>query len=57
MKSTIELKQLELTASIGSYGPDDIVPEVHLLDLKLKINPKWFLLMKIAWTASLIAIH
>ena len=40
MKSTVELKHLELKPSLGTYGPDDVVPDVHLLDLKLTIDPK-----------------
>lgn len=39
MKSTIELRQLELQPSLGTYGPDDVVPDVHLLDLTLTIDP------------------
>ena len=41
MKSTIELNNLELKLSLGAYGPDDVVPDVHLLDLKLTIDPKF----------------
>ena len=33
MKSTIELNNLELKLSLGTYSPDDLVPEVHLLQL------------------------
>ena len=40
MKSTVELKHLELKLSLGTYGPDDAVADVHLLDLKLEIDPK-----------------
>ena len=40
MKSTIELNNLELKLSLGAYGPDDVVPDVHLLDLKLTIDSK-----------------
>ena len=40
MKSTVELKNLELRPSLGTYGPADLVPDVHLLDLKLAIDPK-----------------
>ncbi len=40
MKSTIELKNLELKPSLGKYGPDDVVPDFHLLDLNLSIDPK-----------------
>ena len=41
MKSTIELKNLELNLSLGTYGPDDVVTDVHLLHLKLTIDPKF----------------
>ena len=44
MKSTIELKQLALDLSLGSYGPDDVVPNVHLLDLTLSIDPNLVLI-------------
>lgn len=40
MNSTIYLKQLELDLSLGTYGPDDIVPEKHLLNLTLMIDPR-----------------
>ena len=40
MKSTIELKQLELKPSLGTYSTDAVVPDVHLLDLTLTIDPK-----------------
>mgnify|MGYP001422875838 CR=1 FL=1 len=33
MKNTIELKNLELKLSLGTYSPDDLVPEVHLLQV------------------------
>ncbi|MEM1102054.1 MAG: dihydroneopterin aldolase [Pseudomonadota bacterium] len=39
MKSTIDLSDLALTLSLGTYGPDDVVPDVHLLDLRLTIDP------------------
>lgn len=39
MKSSVELRQLELTPSLGTYGPNDVVPDVHLLDLTLVIDP------------------
>ena len=44
MKSTIELKQLVLKPSLGTYGPDDVVPNLHLLDLTLKVDPKLVLI-------------
>ena len=44
MKSTIELKQLALHPSLGTYGPDDVVPDIHLLDLTLTIDPRQVLI-------------
>ncbi len=44
MKSTIELKQLALKPSLGTYGPDDVVPDEHLLDLTLTIDPELVLI-------------
>ncbi len=35
----IELRDLELNTQIGTYGPHDIKPDVHLLDLTLGIDP------------------
>jgi dihydroneopterin aldolase len=37
--SHIELKDLQIAARIGTYGPDDVVPDAHLLDLTLTIAP------------------
>jgi dihydroneopterin aldolase len=39
MRSTIELRNLKIDAQIGTYGPADVVPEAHVLDLTLAINP------------------
>ena len=44
MKSTIELKRLHLDLSLGTYGPDDVVPDLHLLDLTLSIDPRLVLI-------------
>ena len=44
MKSTIELRQLKLAPSLGTYSPKDVKPDVHLLDLTLKIDPKLVLI-------------
>lgn len=33
----IELRDLHLPTSIGTYGPDDVVPDAHVLDLDLTI--------------------
>lgn len=35
----IELRDLHLPVSIGTYGPDDVVPDAHVLDLTLIIAP------------------
>jgi dihydroneopterin aldolase len=37
--SYIELKDLQIAARIGTYGPEDVVPDAHLLDLTLTIAP------------------
>ncbi len=46
MRSVIELKQLELQLSLGTYGPEDVVPEAHLLDLTLTIDPRLVLISR-----------
>ena len=33
----IELRDLQLHADIGTYGPNEIRPDIHLLDLRLGI--------------------
>ncbi|MEM6908856.1 MAG: dihydroneopterin aldolase [Pseudomonadota bacterium] len=38
-QSTIELTGLKLACEIGTYGPQDVVPDAHLLDLTLSIDP------------------
>ena len=37
--ATIELCKLEITPDIGTYGPGDVVPEKHILDLSLDVDP------------------
>jgi dihydroneopterin aldolase len=44
MRSTIELSGLELPVSLGTYGPGDVVPETHLLDCVLEIEPSLVLI-------------
>jgi dihydroneopterin aldolase len=39
MRSTVELRQLALDTRIGTYAPGDTVPNLHLLDLTLSIDP------------------
>jgi dihydroneopterin aldolase len=44
--SHVELKDLKILARIGTYGPDDVVPEAHLLDLTLTIAPDLVLIAR-----------
>ena len=39
MHSQIEVRNLELAARIGTYHPGDVVPDRHVLDLTLSIDP------------------
>lgn len=36
--AVVELRDLRLKTDIGTYGPDDTRPDVHLLDLTLAIS-------------------
>lgn len=38
-QAKIELRDLHFPASIGTYGPGDVVPDAHILDLHLVIAP------------------
>jgi dihydroneopterin aldolase len=38
-EAMIELRDLQLATAIGTYGPGDVVPQAHLLDLTLTIAP------------------
>ena len=38
-QARIELRDLHLSVSIGTYGPGDVVPDAHILDLTLIIAP------------------
>ncbi len=38
-QARIELRDLQLPVSIGTYGPNDVVPDAHVLDLNLTISP------------------
>lgn len=42
--STVELRNLRITADIGTYGPNDIMPDAHYLDLSLVIDPSLVLI-------------
>lgn len=35
----IELRDLELPIKLGTYGPQDVVPDAHILDLTLTVAP------------------
>lgn len=43
-QASIELKDLKLDTKIGTYAPHDVVPDYHLLDLTLWIDPKLVLI-------------
>lgn len=45
-RSRIELQDLQLTTDIGTYGPNDTVPDAHILDLTLIIDPGLVLIDK-----------
>ena len=38
-QSYVELKDLHIAVQIGTYGPNHVVPDAHLLDLTLTIAP------------------
>ena len=44
MRANIELTNLVLNIQIGSYTESDVVPDKHILDIKLSIDPKLVLI-------------
>lgn len=38
-QARIELRDLHLPVLNGTYGPNDVVPDAHVLDLTLTISP------------------
>ena len=46
MNSVVELRDLKPETVIGSYQPDGVVPEHHLLDLTLSIDPSHVLIAR-----------
>lgn len=38
-RSTIELRNMKIDAQIGTYSPAVVVPEAHVIDLTLAIDP------------------
>jgi dihydroneopterin aldolase len=43
-RSTIELQDLQLDTRIGTYAVGDVVPDQHVLDLTLSIDPRLVLI-------------
>ena len=39
LSACVELRDLQLNTGIGTYGPNDVVPEAHTLDLTLWLSP------------------
>jgi len=42
----VELRDLRLTTDIGTYGPHDVAPDAHLLDLTLWLAPNLVLIAR-----------
>jgi dihydroneopterin aldolase len=42
----VDLEDLKISAQIGSYGPNDVIPDQHLLNLRLKISPELVLIQE-----------
>lgn len=39
-EALIELRDLHLPSTLGTYGPNDVIPRAHILDLTLTISAK-----------------
>jgi dihydroneopterin aldolase len=39
VSACVELRDLRLNTNIGTYGPNDVVPDAHTLDLTLWLAP------------------
>jgi dihydroneopterin aldolase len=39
LSACVELRDLRLNTNIGTYGPNDVVPDAHTLDLTLWLAP------------------
>ena len=48
-QSYVELKDLQIAVQIGTYGPDDVLPDAHLLDLTLTIAPHLVVVPRTRW--------
>lgn len=51
MHATVELRDLVLPLDLGTYGPGDVVPEAHYLDMTLSIDPSLVLVDRDAMDA------
>lgn len=40
----VELKDLILKTDIGTYGPGDVVPDFHMLDMTLELSTRYILI-------------
>jgi dihydroneopterin aldolase len=43
-QACVELRDLRLNTNIGTYGPHDVVPDAHVLDLTLWLAPELVLI-------------
>ena len=43
-RGAIELKDIQLETRIGTFGPGDVMPDAHLLDMTLWIDPALILI-------------
>ncbi|MEM6385460.1 MAG: dihydroneopterin aldolase [Pseudomonadota bacterium] len=43
-RSTVELTDMQIATRIGTYGPEDVVPDAHILDITLEISPELVLI-------------
>jgi dihydroneopterin aldolase len=44
MNACVELRDLRLNTHIGTYGPHEVVPDAHTLDLTLWLTPELVLI-------------
>ena len=44
LSACVELRDLRLSTDIGTYGPHDVVPDAHMLDLTLWLEPALLLI-------------
>lgn len=45
-QACVELRDLRLNTNIGTYAPDDVVPDAHVLDLTLWLSPAMVLIVQ-----------